>query len=58
MRRLRRRVARRDDNIHVELDELGGGCRQPLISAIRAATVDDDSGSGDVSEVLETALQR
>jgi hypothetical protein len=58
MRRLRGRVARRDDNIHVELDELRGSCWQPLISAIRAATVDDDSGSGDVPEVSETALQR
>ena len=58
MRRLRRRLARCDDNIHVEFDELGGGSRQPLISAVCAATVDDDGGSRDISEISKAALQR
>src|SRR5271157_3951682 len=58
MGRLRGRLARRDNNVHVELHELCGGRRQPLISAIRAATIDDDAGSRDVSEISETALQQ
>ena len=58
MRRPRRWLACCDNNIHVELDELGGGRRQPLISAACAATVDDDAGSRDISEISKAALQR
>jgi hypothetical protein len=58
MRCTRLRLACRDDHIHVELDKLRGGRRQPLIPAICAATVDDDAGSRNISELFETALQR
>ncbi len=56
--RERRGRTGRDDNVHIERDELGNEFRKSLILSFRPSVLDDDVSTLDVAEVTQSLAER